>query len=79
MHISNSLSLAEFQCMKDLAKGKVNEPELARMRIPYQLLDELEKGSGHPCTDIRELLESIQRHDLLEKLGVSLHEGVNQS
>ena len=62
--------------MKDLAKGKVNDLKLVRMRVPYELLDELERVSEHPRTDIRELLESIQRLDLLEKLGVSLHEGV---
>ena len=61
--------------MKELAKGKVNDLRLARMKVPYQLLDELERVSEDPRTDIRELLESIQRLDLLEKLGVSLHEG----
>ena len=66
----------EFQQMKDLAKGKVNDLKLARMKVPYQLLDELERVSEHPRTDIRELLESIQRLDLLEKLGVSLDTGI---
>ena len=47
-----------------------------RMKVPYQLLDELERVSEDPHTDIRELLESIQHLDLLEKLGVSFHEGV---
>ena len=61
--------------MKELAKGKVNDLRLARMKVPYQLLDELERVSEDPRSDIRELLESIQRLDLLEKLGVSLHEG----
>ena len=75
MDISNSLSAGEFQYMKHLAKGKVNDLKLARMRVPYQLLGELERVSEHPRTDIRELLENIQRLDLLEKLGVSLHEG----
>ena len=74
--ISNSLSAVEFQRMKDLAKGKVNDLNLAKMTVPYQLLDELERVSEHPRTDIRKLLESIQRLDLLEKYGVSLHEGV---
>jgi len=62
--------------MKELAKGKVNDLKLARIREPYELLDELERVSEDPRTDIRELLESIQRRDLLEKPGVSLHEGV---
>ena len=62
--------------MKKLAKGKVNELRLARMKVPYELLDELERVSEDPRTDIRELLESIQRLDLLEKLGISLHKGV---
>ena len=61
--------------MKELAKGKLNDLKLARMRVPYELLDELERVSEDLRTDIRELLESIQRRDLLEKLGVSLHEG----
>ena len=76
IEISNSLSAVEFQQMKDLAKGKVNDLKLARMKVPYQLLDELERVSEHPRTDIRELLESIQRLDLLEKLGVSLDTGI---
>ena len=74
--ISNSLSAVEFQHMKDLAKGKVNDFKLARMKVPYQLLDELERVGEHPRTDIRELLEGIQRLDLLEKLGVSLDAGI---
>ena len=74
--ISNSLSAAEFQRMKDLAKGKVSDLKLARMRVPYQLLVELERVSDHPRTDIRELLESIQRLDLRKKLGVSLDAGI---
>ena len=61
--------------MKELAKGKLNDLKLARMRVPYELLDELERVSEDLLTDIRELLESIQRRDLLEKLEVSLHEG----
>ena len=76
IEISNSLSPEEFQHMKELAKGKVNDLKLARMRVAYELLVELERVSDHPRTDIRELLESIHRLDLLEKLGVSLHEGV---
>ena len=74
--ISNSLSTVEFQHMKELAKGKVNDLRLARMKVPYELLDELERVSEDPRTDIRELLQSVQRLDLLEKLGVSLHKGV---
>ncbi|XP_015765103.1 PREDICTED: uncharacterized protein LOC107344017 isoform X3 [Acropora digitifera] len=74
--ISNSLSTVEFQHMKELAKGKVNDLRLARMKVTYELLDELERVSEDSRTDIRELLESIQRPDLLEKLGVSLHEGI---
>ena len=62
--------------MKKLAKGKVNDLRLARMKVPYELLDELERVSEDPRTDIRELLQSVQRIDLLEKLGVSLHKGV---
>lgn len=62
--------------MKKLAKGKVNDLRLARMKVPYELLDELERVSEDPRTDIRELLQSVQRLDLLEKLGVSLHKGV---
>ena len=61
--------------MKELAKGKLNDLKVARMRVPYELLDELERVSEDLLTDIRELLESIQRRDLLEKLEVSLHEG----
>ena len=61
--------------MKELAKGKLNDLKLARMRVPYELLDELERVSEDLRTDIRELLESIQRRDLIEKLGVSLREG----
>ena len=61
--------------MKELAKGKLNDLKLARMRVAYELLDELERVSEDPRTDIRELLESIQRLDLLEKLGVFFHEG----
>ena len=61
--------------MKELAKGKVKDLRLARMKVPYQVLDELERVSEDPRTDIRELLGSIQRLDLLEKLGVYLHEG----
>ena len=76
MDISNSLSAVEFQLMKALAKGKVSALNLAKMTVPYQLLDELERVSEHPRTDIGELLESIHRRDLLEKLEVSLHEGV---
>lgn len=76
MNISHSLSVVEFNHMKDLAKGKVSDFKLARIKIAYQLLDELERVSEHPRTDIRELLESIQRHDLLEELEVSLREGV---
>ena len=76
IEISNSLSAEEFQHMKELAKGKVNGIKLARMTVAYELLDELERVSDHPCTDIGKLLESIHRLDLLEKLGVSLHEGV---
>ncbi|XP_067051801.1 uncharacterized protein [Acropora muricata] len=74
--ISNSLSAVEFQHMKKLAKGKVNDLRLARMKVPYELLDELERVSEDPRTDIRELLQSVQRLDLLEKLGVSLHKGI---
>ncbi|XP_044176831.1 uncharacterized protein LOC122959547 [Acropora millepora] len=48
--------------MKKLAKGKVNDLRLARMKVPR--------------TDIRELLQSVQRLDLQEKLGVSLHKGI---
>jgi len=59
----------EFQHIKELAKGKVSDLRLARMKVPYQLLDELERVSEDPRTEIRELLESIQRLDLLEKLG----------
>ena len=52
--------------MKDLAKGKVNDLNLAEMTVPCQLLAELEIVSEHPRTDIRELLGSIQRLDLLD-------------
>ena len=72
--ISSSLSAVEFQHMKYLAKGKFNDLNLAEMTVPCQLLAELDRVSEHPRTDIRELLESIQR--LLQKYGVSLHEGV---
>ena len=66
----------EFQRMKDLAKGKVSDLNLAKMTVPYQLLNEPERVSENPRTDIRELFESTQRVDLLKKPEVSLHEGV---
>ena len=62
--------------MKDLAKGKVSDLNLAKMTVPYQLLNEPERVSENPRTDIRELFESTQRVDLLKKPEVSLHDGV---
>ncbi|XP_068753876.1 uncharacterized protein [Montipora capricornis] len=69
IEISNSLSAEEFNQMKTLARGKVDGFRLAKMKVGFELLKEVERVSEHPCTDIRELLQEIQRFDLLEKLG----------
>ena len=66
-----------------LTKSKINRPgyectKYFLQKRTYELLDELERVSEDLLTDIRELLESIQRRDLLEKLEVSLHEVRNQ-
>ena len=55
--------------MKTLARGKVDGFRLAKMKVGFELLKEVERVSEHPCTDIRELLQEIQRFDLLQKLG----------
>ncbi|XP_068755985.1 serine-rich adhesin for platelets-like [Montipora capricornis] len=68
--ISNSLSAEEFKQMKTLARGKVDGFRLAKMKVGFELLKEVERVSEHPCTDIGELLKGIQRFDLLEKLGL---------
>ncbi|XP_068753865.1 uncharacterized protein [Montipora capricornis] len=68
--ISNSLSAEEFKQMKALARGKVDGFRLAKMKVGFELLKEVERVSEHPCTDIGELLKGIQRFDLLEKLGL---------
>ncbi|XP_068700122.1 uncharacterized protein [Montipora foliosa] len=68
--ISNSLSAEEFKEMKTLARGKVDGFRLAKMKVGFELLKEVERVSEHPCTDIVELLKGIQRFDLLEKLGL---------
>ncbi|XP_068700098.1 uncharacterized protein [Montipora foliosa] len=68
--ISNSLSPEEFKQMKILARGKVDGFRLAKMKVGFEVLKEVERVSEHPCTDIGELLKGIQRFDLLEKLGL---------
>ncbi|XP_068700092.1 uncharacterized protein [Montipora foliosa] len=68
--ISNSLSPEEFKQMKILARDKLNGFRLAKMKVGFELLKEVERVSEHPCTDIGELLKGIQRFDLLEKLGL---------
>ncbi|XP_068700062.1 serine-rich adhesin for platelets-like isoform X2 [Montipora foliosa] len=70
IEISNSLSREEFQQMKILARGKVDGYRLAKMKVGFELLKEVERVSEHPCTDIGLLLKEIQRLDLVEKLGL---------
>ncbi|XP_068753878.1 uncharacterized protein [Montipora capricornis] len=70
IEISNSLSPEEFKQMKILARGKVDGFRLAKMKVGFELLKEVERVSEHPCTDMGELLKGIQRFDLLEKLGL---------
>ena len=54
--------------MKTLIRGKIDGFRLAKMKVGFELLKELERVSEHPRTDIGELLKEIQRFDLLEKL-----------
>ena len=56
--------------MKILARGKVDGYRLAKMKVGFELLKEVERVSEHPCTDIGLLLKEIQRLDLVEKLGL---------
>lgn len=74
MAISKELSAKEFQQMKALAKDKFSDLNLQDMTDPYPFLSELERVGKGP--GIVELLEIIQRHDLVEKLGVSFNAGI---
>ncbi|XP_044184531.1 uncharacterized protein LOC114970804 [Acropora millepora] len=73
--ISKELSAVEFQRMKDLAKERSSDLNLQEMTDPYPFLSELERVRKRSC--IVELLENIQRHDLVEKLGVSFDAGTS--
>ena len=56
--------------MKFLAKSKVNGFRLAKIREGFELFEELETEGNYPCTYIGQLLERVQRCDLLEKLAL---------
>ena len=75
MEISNALSEAELRQMKFLARPKVDAFRLEKIREGFKLFEELETNGELSCTYVRELLEGIQRFDLLQKL--DLHEPDN--
>ena len=58
--------------MKFLAKPMVNAFRLAKIREGFELFEELDACGVLSCTYVRELLQGIQRFDLLEKLDVPL-------
>ena len=70
--ISNSLSEAELNQMKSLARPKIKWTRLAKIREGFELFEELESRGEWSCTYVRELLKGIQRSDLLQKLDVPL-------
>ena len=72
LEISNSLSDVELRQMKFLAKPRVNAFRLAKIREGFELFEELDVCGVLSCTYVRELLQGIQRFDLLEKLDVPL-------
>ena len=70
LEISDSLSADELKRMKFLVRGKVNGFRLAKIREAFELFEELETEGRYPCAYIGQLLERVQRCDLLEKLGL---------
>ena len=70
LEISDSLSADELKRMKFLVRGKVSGFRLAKIREGFELFEELETEGNYPCTYIGQLLERVQRCDLLEKLGL---------
>ena len=72
LEISNSLSDVELRQMKFLAKPRLDAFRLAKIREGFELFEELDASGLLSCTYVRELLEGIQRFDLLERLDVPL-------
>ena len=68
LEISNSLSEAELRKIKFLVRPKVDPFRLRKIREGYELFEELQTNGELSCTYVRELLEGIQRLDLVEKL-----------
>ena len=60
--------------MKSLARPKVNAFRLKKIREGFKLFEELETNGELSCTYVRELLEGIQRFDLLQKLDLPVPE-----
>ncbi len=58
--------------MKFLARPKLNWVRLARIREGFELFEELETKGELSLTYVKELLQGIQRFDLLQKLDVPL-------
>ncbi len=58
--------------MKLLVKPKVNAFRLKKIREGFKLFEELEARGELSYTYVKELLEGIQRFDLLQKLDVPL-------
>ena len=66
------MSEAELKKIKFLAKPKVDPFQTNKIGIGYELIEELETNGELLCTYVRELLEGIQRLDLVEKLDLPL-------
>ncbi len=72
MEIANSLSEVELEQIKLLVRPKVNAFRLKRIREGFKLFEELEARGELSYSYVKELLEKIQRFDLLQKLDVPL-------
>ena len=70
LEISDSLSSAEVKKIKFLLKSKVSGFRLARITEAFELFEELETNGIFPLNYIGQLLDGIQRYDLVEKLGI---------
>lgn len=74
LQISDSLTADELKRMKFLSKGKVSGFRLARIREGFELFEELETDGEYQLTFIGQLLERIDRFDLLKMLELPLSE-----